>query len=120
MSSHPPGKRVGFDNTDAAYFARVVSAYDIAVGGRRTLRSEVTITGLAEKVRDVVGSKAPITYIPYDVAYEVGFEDMQRRVPDISKIRSVLGWEPLRTLDDIIRDVRDDQMRWSGLRALAA
>jgi UDP-glucose 4-epimerase len=43
--------------------------------------------------------------IPYDEAYEVGFEDMQRRVPDLTRIRSLTGWEPRRSLDDILDDV---------------
>jgi len=43
--------------------------------------------------------------IPYDVAYEKGFEDMERRIPDITKIRDLTGWSPTRKLDDILDDV---------------
>ena len=43
--------------------------------------------------------------MPYEVAYEEGFEDMERRVPDITKINTLTGWEPTRTLDDILDDV---------------
>jgi UDP-glucose 4-epimerase len=82
--------------------------------------SEITIRGLAETVRELVGSDAPITYVPYDEAYEEGFEDMQRRVPDTTKIRTVLGWEPQKSLEEIILDVKEDQLRWSRLGALAA
>jgi UDP-glucose 4-epimerase len=83
-------------------------------------QSEITIRGLAGKVMELIGSEAPITYVPYDKAYEEGFEDMQRRVPDISKIQSVLGWEPTRTLDQIVLDVRDQQLQSSRLSAVAA
>jgi UDP-glucose 4-epimerase len=83
-------------------------------------QSEITIRGLASKVRELVGSEAQITYVPYDKAYEEGFADMQRRVPDISKIQSVLGWEPTRTLDQIVLDVRDQQLQSSRLSAVAA
>ncbi len=70
--------------------------------------------------RDLVGSDAPIKYVPYEEAYEEGFEDMQRRVPDISKIRSALGWEPTKSLDDIVLDVKQQQLESSRLGALAA
>jgi UDP-glucose 4-epimerase len=82
--------------------------------------SEITITGLAEKVVEVVGSESPITYVPYDEAYEAGFEDMHRRVPDTTKIREVLGWEPRKTLDEIVVDVKQDQLGQRGIAAIAA
>jgi UDP-glucose 4-epimerase len=66
---------------------------------------EVTIGDLAVRVREMAGSCSPIHYIPYDQAYEAGFEDMPRRVPDISKIREFVGYEPKMQLDDIIRSV---------------
>ena len=66
---------------------------------------EVRIRGLAERVRDLAGSRSPIHTIPYDEAYEAGFEDMPRRVPDISKIRALIGFEPRVPLDDTIRHV---------------
>jgi UDP-glucose 4-epimerase len=72
--------------------------------------SEITISDLAEKVRDVVGSTSDITYVPYDVAYEPGFEDMERRVPDITKIRRVLDWEPRKSLDEIVVDVKQHML----------
>jgi UDP-glucose 4-epimerase len=59
----------------------------------------------AGEVRELAGSCSPIHYIPYDQAYEAGFEDMPRRVPDISKIRQFVGYEPKMQLDDIIRIV---------------
>ena len=66
---------------------------------------EISIRGLAERVLKLTGSTSEVVSIPYDVAYEEGFEDMERRVPDISKIRRLTGWEPSRTLDEMLRDV---------------
>jgi UDP-glucose 4-epimerase len=66
---------------------------------------EVTIADLAARVKTMTGSCSPIHYIPYDQAYEAGFEDMPRRVPDISKIREFVRYEPKVALDDIIRSV---------------
>ena len=66
---------------------------------------EVTIGDLAQKVKELTGSASPIQYIPYDQAYEEGFEDMPRRVPDISKLRELIGYEPTLGLDEIIRTV---------------
>jgi UDP-glucose 4-epimerase len=66
---------------------------------------EVTIRELAERVRALTGSSSPIVYVPYDEAYEAGFEDMPRRVPDISKIRALIGYEPRLDLDQIIATV---------------
>ena len=66
---------------------------------------EVSITGLAEKVRAMTGSSSPIKLIPYDEAYESGFEDMPRRLPDLTKIRQMIGYTPRHNLDDILTDV---------------
>jgi UDP-glucose 4-epimerase len=66
---------------------------------------EVTIADLAARVKSMTGSCSPIHYVPYDQAYEAGFEDMPRRVPDISKIREFVGYEPKVALEDIIRSV---------------
>ncbi len=68
---------------------------------------EVTITKLAERVRELSGSRSPIKYIPYDEAYESGFEDMPRRVPDLAKVSAMIGYEPRYTLDDILTQVID-------------
>ncbi|MEN3040620.1 MAG: SDR family NAD(P)-dependent oxidoreductase [Bacteroidia bacterium] len=66
---------------------------------------EISIIDLARKIKDMVGSDSPIELIPYEVSYGQGFEDMQRRTPDISKIQSWLGWSPRFTLDDILEEV---------------
>jgi UDP-glucose 4-epimerase len=63
---------------------------------------EVTIRALAERVRSLAGSSSPITYVPYDEAYESGFEDMPRRVPDLTKARAMIGYQPRLGLDDIL------------------
>jgi len=66
---------------------------------------EVTIADLAARVKTMTGSNSPIEYIPYDEAYEAGFEDMPRRVPDISKLCALIGYRPKHELDEIIRTV---------------
>jgi UDP-glucose 4-epimerase len=66
---------------------------------------QISIMELAKKVIKITGAKSSIEKIAYEKAYPEGFEDMQRRVPDISKINQVLGWEPEINLDQIIRDI---------------
>ena len=66
---------------------------------------EVTILKLAERVRELSGSQSAITLIPYDEAYESGFEDMPRRVPDLTKITEMIGYTTKHTLDDILVQV---------------
>jgi UDP-glucose 4-epimerase len=70
---------------------------------------EVTILGLAERVKALTQSASPIVTIPYDQAYESGFEDMPRRVPDLAKIRALIGYEPRVSLDEILRLVIEYQ-----------
>jgi UDP-glucose 4-epimerase len=70
--------------------------------------AEVTIRDLAQRVKTLSGSGSPIHYVPYEQAYEAGFEDMPRRNPDISKIHKLIGYEPKQSLNDIIRRVIDD------------
>ncbi len=66
---------------------------------------QITIAELAKKVIELTGSTSSIEKIAYEKAYPEGFEDMQRRVPDISKIKHVLGWTPGINLDQIIKDI---------------
>jgi UDP-glucose 4-epimerase len=66
---------------------------------------EITIRDLAARVTTMAGSSSPIELIPYDQAYEAGFEDMPRRVPDISKLHALIGYEPKVGLDEIIQRV---------------
>jgi UDP-glucose 4-epimerase len=66
---------------------------------------EVTILGLAERVKQIVGSRSEIVTVPYSEAYEEGFEDMARRVPDLTKIEKLIGYRPQVELDQIIRSI---------------
>ena len=66
---------------------------------------QITIMELAKKVIELTGSSSTIEKIAYEKAYPEGFEDMQRRVPDISKIKQVLGWSPEINLDQIVKDI---------------
>ena len=68
---------------------------------------ETSILALAERVRKLTGSKSPIKLIPYDEAYESGFEDMPRRVPALAKIERLIGYKPANSLDDILEQVID-------------
>ena len=68
-------------------------------------KEETTIMALAEIVKTEIGSNSQINTIPYDVAYAPGFEDMQRRLPDISRIFNLTGWKPSKTLDEIIHEI---------------
>lgn len=70
---------------------------------------EVTIYRLAEMVRDAAGSRSEIRRIPYSEAYAEGFEDMQRRVPDLSKLERTIGFRPRTPLATIVSDVVADQ-----------
>lgn len=69
---------------------------------------EVTIEALAHRVKAVTESSSPIVYVPYDQAYAPGFEDMRRRVPDISRIQALLGWTPRIPLDETLARIRDE------------
>ena len=70
---------------------------------------EISIGDLAERIIELVGSDSEVEYIPYDTAYEEGFEDMARRVPNTDRARQLVGFEPSVGLDDIIRSVIEDQ-----------
>jgi UDP-glucose 4-epimerase len=68
-------------------------------------QEEVSIAELAQRVIDLTGSRSDVSFIPFEEAYAGGFEDMHRRIPDTSKVHDLIGWRPMRTLDDVIRDV---------------
>ena len=68
-------------------------------------REEITVIDLARRVKARAGSKSEVVLIPYDQAYEEGFEDMQRRVPDLGKLRALTGYEPKVQLDEILDQV---------------
>jgi len=69
---------------------------------------EISMNDLAKKIIEETGSKSEIKYIPYSEAYGDGFEDMERRVPNIDLIKSLTGWQPKRDLTQIIKDVVED------------
>ena len=68
-------------------------------------QEEVTIRELAERCRAACGSKSEIVQIPYDSAYGPGFDDMRRRVPDLKRVKELIGWSPTQALDQIIAGV---------------
>jgi UDP-glucose 4-epimerase len=70
---------------------------------------EISIQALAEMVIKMTGSKSEMVNIPYDEAYPPGFEDMQRRIPDITRISSLIGFRPSKTLENILTDVIEEQ-----------
>jgi len=70
-------------------------------------QEEISIRGLAELVKAKTNSESPLRYIPYDEAYEEGFEDMHRRVPDISKIGALVNFRPSRNTEEIVASVVD-------------
>jgi UDP-glucose 4-epimerase len=70
---------------------------------------EITILDLAQRVKELTQSSSEIVFVPYDEAYEEGFEDMPRRVPDISKVRDLVGFQPKMDLDGILKTVIDYQ-----------
>jgi nucleoside-diphosphate-sugar epimerase len=104
------------DGTQSRVFCHVLDAIDAVlkitkddktigevfnVGGE----GETTIQQLAEKIIANTKSTSGLTFTPYSQAYPTGFEDMQRRVPDITKAKAALNWKPTRNLDQIINDV---------------
>ncbi len=72
-------------------------------------KEECTILNLAEKVKSMTASQSKIVFVPYDKAYEEGFEDMPRRVPDISRLQSLIEYGPAKNLEQIIQSVIDYQ-----------
>ena len=78
---------------------------------------EISILDLAERVKQITKSDSEIVFVPYDQAYEEGFEDMPRRVPDISKVSEFVGFSPETGLDGILERVVDYQI---GRRRAAA
>jgi nucleoside-diphosphate-sugar epimerase len=72
---------------------------------------EITILELAKAIVEKTGSSSEIQLVPYDEAYQEGFEDMRRRLPDVSKIEALTGWRPRRTLQDILADTIAD-VQW--------
>ena len=92
---------------DAVQAIATIAATDATIGEVFNVggSGEITIKALAEKVISTTKSQSVITYTPYSDAYPAGFEDIQRRVPDISKISKAIGWAPTKDLEAIIKDI---------------
>jgi len=90
--------------TDAVKAVADLAEHPEAVGEVFNVGSieEITIAELALRVKRLTGSPSDIVYVPYDEAYEEGFEDMQRRVPDITKIHRLIGYLPSMMIDEIL------------------
>jgi UDP-glucose 4-epimerase len=69
---------------------------------------EISIRELAERVQSLVDTDPDITHVPHEEVYGEGFEDMQRRVPDLTKLKATIGYEPQYSMDEILRDVIED------------
>ncbi len=94
---------------DAVQAIATMAATDSTIGQVYNVggTGEVSIKQLAEQVLAVTGSTSAITYTPYSDAYPAGFEDIQRRVPDISKVKSAINWSPTKDLKQIISDIAE-------------
>ena len=92
---------------DAVQAIATIAATDATIGEVFNVggSGEITIKALAEKVISTTKSQSVITYTSYTDAYPAGFEDIQRRVPDISKIKQAIGWAPTKDLESIIKDI---------------
>ena len=106
------------DGQQSRCFANVYDVVNaiVALGASRKVdgqvynignNQEVTIEMLAEMVKQRTGSGSEIVYVPYEEAYEAGFEDMRRRVPDVSKIEAAVGWVPVTSLETTIDQIID-------------
>jgi UDP-glucose 4-epimerase len=93
--------------SDAVHALIQLMQHPAAVGEVFNIGSEaeMRIADLARLVKAMTHSRSELRYVPYDEAYEEGFEDMPRRVPDIGKIRRLLNFEPTRSIEEIVQDV---------------
>jgi nucleoside-diphosphate-sugar epimerase len=112
--------RVFGDGTQSRCFTHVNDAVDalVAVAGHPDANGqvynvgsehEITILELATKIKEMTGSKSRIVLVPYSTAYEEGFEDMMRRVPDVSKLNRLTGYRPKVSLEDSLHSIIEDQ-----------
>jgi UDP-glucose 4-epimerase len=93
--------------------------HDDAVGEVFNIGSnaEISIVDLARRVKELTHSQSEIVFIPYNEAYEEGFEDMPRRIPDITKVNDLIGFKPQMSLDGILQSVIDYQTESAGVSA---
>ncbi len=125
--------RVFGDGTQSRCFTHVTDAVDALVGIAAHPEAngevynvggnhEITIMELAERIKEMTRSKSRIVLVPYSTAYEEGFEDMQRRVPDVSKLNRLIGYEPKISLEDSLQSIIEDQrarLRGTGVLTFA-
>jgi UDP-glucose 4-epimerase len=91
----------------------IVALRDLMTDLRRTCgeiynigaNNQISILELANRIKSVTGSSSPLVHVPFDQVYGTGIEDMLHRVPSIAKVRDAIGWQPTRSLDDILGDV---------------
>ncbi len=76
---------------------------------------EISILALAHKIKELTTSESPIVFVPYEKAYEEGFEDMMRRVPDLTRIKGLIGYAPTMSLDEILLDTIKYQIEQLGV-----
>jgi len=93
--------------------------HDDAVGEVFNIGSnaEISIVDLARRVKELTHSQSEIVFVPYNEAYEEGFEDMPRRIPDITKVNDLIGFKPQMSLDGILQSVIDYQTGSAGVSA---
>jgi UDP-glucose 4-epimerase len=98
---------------DAVKAILTLAATDSSIGEVYNIGGigETTIKQLADKIIERTKSTSTITFTPYDDAYPAGYEDMQRRVPDTTKIKNSIEWSPANTLDNIIDDVATEMKK---------
>jgi nucleoside-diphosphate-sugar epimerase len=125
--------RVFGDGTQSRCFTHVSDALDALIGIAAHPQAngevynvgsthEITIMELAERIKEMTNSKSRIVTVPYDTAYEDGFEDMKRRLPDVGKLNRLIGYKPKVSLDDALRSIIEDQLarlRSSGMLTFA-
>ena len=91
-------------DTVVATLGRAPQSSSRGLGLQRRSTEEITILELAKPIIEKTGSSPDIQLVPYDQAYTEGFEDMRRRVPDVSKIEALTGWRAQHPLQDILAD----------------
>ena len=112
------------DGTQTRCFAHVYDVIDAVIAIAFTENTigkvinigndfEISINGLAQKIISETGSKSEMVYVPYDEAYGDGFEDMERRVPNIDLINELVGWKPKRDLSTMITDISAEMKKGS-------
>ena len=106
---------------DVVHWMSMLAADDRAAGQVFNLGNpqEISIAALARKVLGVTGSKSRIDYVPYEQAYESGFEDMNRRVPNIDKVVALTGYRPRVNLDEALSIIRDSFVHGEAVLAAA-